>query len=465
MDTDNSRKYEEWLTVIANTRLVYNTMDELEDVLDNHSIHNNGIKRCFGTPQRMRAAFRDLKEEASLMTEGMVNLEKLLVHYKKAWIFFRDNLARRISPKEVALELLQYCYPPYLKAGISKKKAAIFEEVVRQNINVPLLVLMLLKIIPSYASKEGDVQDMADRYEQAMCLLEEFTKDGIFFNILPTITLARSEKCKSRLVLLYNVSKILDTYEAYVDSKGVYLTSSNTKLSSVDINLEGYWNECDGQLLFTDFWQFEEALNEGCYFLTHWHKDSENRLTGIRYTLFLSESVDGRLVAYILHPEAIKHRMKGLAYTDADNVWYVTDMPAEDAPDRLFFNRLIASNVWNLKLNLTRVTDAAVLEQYEAWLNKCELSKPFEYLEYEFFPNIYAITREYLYIPSGEEGEYFKVPRNAHEGFDQITLSDNVGTMKMNGRIYIAFDELLLYIGTTKNELKQYGIVRARCIE
>ena len=69
--------YIEWLTTIANTRLIYNTMSELEDMLDSHSIHNNGIKRCFTSPQRLRSAFRDLKVEVELMTDGAVALDSL----------------------------------------------------------------------------------------------------------------------------------------------------------------------------------------------------------------------------------------------------------------------------------------------------------------------------------------------------------------------------------------------------
>ena len=35
---------------------------------------------------------------------------------------------------------------------------------------------------------------------------------------------------------------------------------------------------------------------------------------------------------------------------------------------------------------------------------------------------------------------------------------DNVGTMLMDNKLYLAFDEIMLYIATTKNELKKYGI-------
>ena len=102
----DTNKYEEWLTTIANTRLIYNSMDELEEMLDNHSIHNNGIKRSFPTLQKMRSAFRDLKVEVELMTDGFVHLDQMLLDYQRAWAFFRQNLYRRSNPEQIVLELL-----------------------------------------------------------------------------------------------------------------------------------------------------------------------------------------------------------------------------------------------------------------------------------------------------------------------------------------------------------------------
>ena len=45
------------------------------------------------------------------------------------------------------------------------------------------------------------------------------------------------------------------------------------------------------------------------------------------------------------------------------------------------------------------------------------------------------------------------------------TMDGNVGTMQTNGKTYLAFDELMLYIGTTKKELQKYKIERVNCIE
>lgn len=458
-------KYEEWLTTIANTRLIYNTMDELEDMLDNNSIHNNGIKRCFTSQQKMRSAYRDLKVEVELMTDGIVNLDRVILNYQKAWNFFHDNLYRRTNPEQVAIELLSFCYPPFIRKGIGAKRAAIYQQIIEQNINIPFLLLMLMKSIPGYDSKDGDANDMPSQFERIMSLLQNFTGNDSEFSVLPSITRAREEVNKSRLMLLFHVSQILDTYESYADSANIYDSANNVKASHVNLDIVGYWNECGGELLYTDFWQIEDALNYGTYFMTHLHKDADNRLSGIRYALFIIEGADGNLIYYMLHPEAIKHRMKGLAYEDADQVWYKTDW-LDEFPNELPLHRLMYSSVWQQDIHLTRCTDENVISQYERWLNKgCEIVKPYQHLEYEFHPNLYAVTQNHLYISSENEGEFYKVPKEVNDGFERIQIDDNIGTMQMNGKTYLAFDELMLYIGTTKKELQKYKIERVNCIE
>lgn len=457
--------YEEWLTTIANTRLVFNTMEELEQFFDNRSIHNNGIKRCFVTKQKLRSAYRDLKIEVENMTDGIVNLDRVLSHYQKAWYFYRDNLYRRANPEKIAFEILAYCFPPYISEGIGGKKEALFKQIVKQDINVPFLIMMLMKVIPGYDSKDGDVIDMSRQYEQVILLMEKFVGGATYFNLLPIITRAREESHKTRLLLLFYVQQILDTYESYTDSDNLYDLANDIKESTVNLDIVGFWNECGGKLLYTDFWQIEDALDYGTYFMTHWHKDADNRLTGIRYTLFIMEGSDGNLIYYMLHPEAIKHRMKGLAYEDADQVWYKTDW-LDDFPNELPLHRLMYSAVWQQDIHLTRCTDENVISQYERWLTKgCEIVKPYQHLEYDFRPNLYAVTKNHLYISSENEGEFYKVPKEANDGFERIQIDDNIGTMLMNGKTYLAFDELMLYIGTTKKELQKYKIERVNCIE
>ena len=79
-------------------------------------------------------------------------------------------------------------------------------------------------------------------------------------------------------------------------------------------------------------------------------------------------------------------------------------------------------------------------------------------LDYTFTINLYAVTAPNLYIPTDKEGEYYKVPREAYEGLESVNINDNVGTMVLDGKTYLVFDELLLFIRATREELQRYGI-------
>ncbi len=451
-------KYEEWLTTIVNTRFLYNTMDEIETMLDNHSIHNNGIKRCFGTPRKLRSTFRDLKVEAYSMTDETLFLDKVLIKYKKAWDFFRTHLARRSNPFNTALELLQYIYYPDKRETFSNRKKAIFNEVIEEGISASFLSLMLIKVIPGYDSKDGDAIDFARQFETSMSLLEKFTEGGTMFNVLPVITRARAEKNKTRFMAYYHFSNILDTFESYNSSENMYETSTVLKQLQVELDIGGYWNECGGEAIYTEFWQIEPTINGSTFFATHWHKDANNKLTGIRYSLFLSEADDGDVIAYIVHPELIKNRMKGNRYVDSDHAWYKFELPEDPSLTYLPLKRAINSSVWPLKIDLTKVTDEEVTHNYKSWMENCDIVKLFEDCEYEFHPNMYAITEDYIYIPTENDNEYYQVPKDSYEGLDKVQFGDSVGTMVMDNRFYIVFDEFMLYIATTKNELKKYGI-------
>ncbi len=461
----NETRYEEWLTTIANTRLIYNTMDELEDMLDNHSIHSNGIRRCYFTPQRLRSAFRDLRVEVEEQTNDRIHLERTLCRYKEAWLFYKENLSRRSDPHAIALELLRYSYPPYCKEGLGPKKISIFQQAIDQNISIQFLVLLLLKAFPGYDSKDGDIADMPVVYERVIALLENFFGSCGVNRVNPSLIVAREEKHKTRLMLLNHVLEILDTYESFANSTNMYDLASTMKQQAVNLDITGYWNECGGKLQYTEFWQIEDASNDGYYFLTKWHKNADNKLTGIRYQMTITDYGDGNLVYYIMHPTAIKQHMKGIPLCDSDHTWYLSPY-IQGTPLELPLQRKLFSGVWPKEIPLTRCTDSSVIAQYEQWLqHDCTIQKTYRNLEYYFDPNLYAATPTHLYIPTDKECEYYKIPRSAHEGLDRVQLGDNVGTMRMGNKTYLVFDEFLLFIQTTKEELQRYNIEKVCHIE
>lgn len=458
------QKYEEWLTTIANTRFVFNTLDELEEMVGNHAIHSNGIRRCFPTLQKLRAAYRDLKVEVELMTDGFFQLDEVMLHYQRAWMFYRDKLYRRTNPRQIAMDLLIHGYAADGQEPAGMRNELLYSQIAEQQIHVPFLILFLLKILPGYDSKGGDVTDMYRSFEEVMQLLEQFTSNHTLFTLLPVITKARQESRKTRLMLLFHLSHILNTFTAYTTQTNLYDTAVNLKMQRVPLDIAGFWNECGGRLLNTQWWQIEAATEEGTYFMTHWRKDAGNRLTGIRYTLFVMEGADGGLVYYLLHPLSIAHRMQGLAYADRDHVWYRTDL-LPVVPAEMPLQRVLPSQVWPNTISLSRCTDEEVIAQYRQWIGQeCRIDKPYGHLEYEFHQCLFAITSTHLYIASETAGEYYKVPKSAHEGFERIQLHDTVGLMRMDGQVYLVFDEFLLYIPTDASHLQTYQIERVHHI-
>ena len=458
----NLAKYEEWLTVIANTRLIFNTIAELEDWLDNHSIHNNGIKRSFSSPQKIRAAFADLQTYVYSYSHNTILLDNFIGEYKKTWDFYRANLARRSQPQKTVEEILRYIFLPPSDNGGGTKKTEIYQQIKEQNINVAILIMLILKALPGYESKDGDVANFDGVFDEVLNILDNFVNGDGSKVLCPIAKAAHEEEDKSRMALYYYVSDILNTYSNFSS----YSNLASLKLDYVELDIEGFWNECDGTLKNTQFWQIECAVNSGSYFMTHWSKDAENRLKGCRYTLFVFKDVDDSLTFYIQNPKSIVRVLEGLPLTDEDAAWYSTDVP-EQHPRVLPLHRFIPSSVWQNKINLTRCTDEAVTSQYNKWLDSCNIIKTSKRYEYLFVPGLYAVTKDYLYVESENEGEYYKVPKSAHEGFDKIQMDDLVGCLQMNesGKVYIAFDKLLLYIEVTDENLEKYNIERVRCIE
>ena len=406
MKTNMKETYEEWLTAIANTRLLFNTMAELEDWLDNHSLHNNGVKRSFKSVQRMRAAFRDLKEQVRLDTDEVIDLEELLAEYSEAWHFYDKHLARRANPEELAFQLLLFYYSPKRTTNLNSRTSQIFQQVLAQDISVPFLISFLLKAIPGYGSRDGDATDLSH-------------------------------------------------------PQGIYDTADNVKQQTVALDLDGFWNECEGRNEYTHFWQFIEADNNTGHFMFHWEKLADGTMRHTRFLIRFLWGEQGKPVANIMHPLAFWQHIQGQPYSDEVNTYYLVEKLEHKHPTELNLRREFPSNVWSAKINLTRVTDKALNEQYANWITHNKgVTAQYPSAEYAFYPSLFAVSINYIYILSVLDDFLYRIPRDAHDGFERIKMGDNVGQLLMNNKAYLAFDELDIYLPIEPETLEKYGITK-----
>lgn len=459
MLSEETDKYEQRLSAIAGTRLIFNSLEELEIFLGNRAIHSNGIRRCFPSPQKLRSAYRDLKVEVSLMTDDLLDLDWLMRHYERAWDFYRSYLARRKNTSDLATRLLEYHYSNGAKAPAAKGLNTLFEEVERRMVNVPLLCLLLLKALPGWDSKAGDATDLDECFGRVLDFLERFTAGGGFFDVLPVIRRAREEACKTRLMLIHHTIGILDVYESYSNTANILDAVSIHKANRIALNLAGFWSTGDT----AEFWQIEHTADPGVFFATQYTRESGCLLRSVRFVVNTVESEDNRVMAFFMHPLAMKHRLQGIPYSDVDTAWYRTDRPSSDAPEELIFSRSIPSKHWPDSIKWQRV-GAADLPRYKAAVRSAVLLDPYEECSYTLTPSIYAITLDAVYVFDPQEECFYRLPRDTEHEFEKISLDDNVGILEIGSsqrRRYLAIDERLLYIPLTDRALTRYGITRA----
>lgn len=457
MTVSDKPKYQDWLITIANTRLLFNTISELEKYLDNHNIRSNGIKRCYNTEQKARAAFLDLSMYCDKLTDEGLDLAITLKQFEKASGFYHKKLSRKKNPEKVARDILSYYYPLWEDEKYTKSMHYILEEIEEKNYSIPILVLLLLKAWPGYESKEGDVKDFDILYDKVIAFMNDITKNSGYFEQMPTVNDAMQELHKTRITLLNHVKCILSSYADFASPSSIYELSQLMKDNLVDLDIEGYWNEYGGKMSRSDFWLIEKTAYAGMYFATKYNKKQNNVVEKLRYSMQISKSATS-LFVYLIHPKAVKHLVNGIAYDEGDHCYYQAERP-KDRNDvtELNLTRTYNYKGWENRITLTKVTDNKLVNDYQSVIENCDIVNKYADLEYDFLLNMYAITRDAIYICTADGEKFYKVPIDLQESFSKLTVDSLVGLIVMNsGAQYLAFDEFMIYIPVKK--IKKYGI-------
>ena len=77
-----------------------------------------------------------------------------------------------------------------------------------------------------------------------------------------------------------------------------------------------------------------------------------------------------------------------------------------------------------------------------------------------FHPSLFAVSINNIYILSVIDDFLYRIPRDAHDGFERIKMGDNVGVLLMDNKAYLAFDELDIYLPIEPETLEKYGITQ-----
>lgn len=516
-DSEKVDSYVEYLRAIRRTRLIYN-----EDIT--FGKHIDWFSDLAGMSAfRLRSTMFGLSYEAKTQTQNEVELEDLLDEYKRISDYYVSSLKRSYSfdlhkfdatrdqgKKEKVFALLDYMYAyedekkQQLEKILSGKKMSCIiadADTIKGNEDdyaIPILLLLLIGILPTYDSTLGDVKDIFNDYKILTDFLKEFAVQSAsrqYFYDTPYLTRYDTEMNIERQRILEKIkygdesvteSIVLNRLRFIQLTKGFFdllsKYANNTAIGDNYKNLEfvfpdldGIWSDSEHEN--TDFWKFEQITNG--YFFYHFHlvssstPDVEPYLTVARYEGYII-SENGENVLYLVHPNTMYNLVKEKRLTES-KLWSYIDMDSDQTKlwkekkpttiTKLSLTHLINSANWFTVSNFYRIKDVAY---YNHLLEKYEVVNEFRKEEYKLDLCLVAMTRDYLYFALDESdlknlhashltdnNSLLKVPRSISDAYQNVTFNDAIGIVTFEDKtVYVGSSEHLLYQEITTEELR-----------
>lgn len=448
------------LNAIKRIFLFSNTLEEFAAKVGVPSLANNNNFDKVGADKR-KAIFESLNEEYQIYQESSESsLEDMLQRYECTSVFYTTNeLSKQpaLSEKENILKLMKCFFFTHTLTEDNKLNKFILEiydpendKIRISNLDLSILLLLLYKIIPTYQSKKGAIDDINADYLKVKDLLNDFhnrlgsyevnliqhfweerlNSDEIRLNRLSLITLFE-DTVFSRDLINYR-RDILETYR-YFDIDGIWIDKIRDNVFyEFLLSIPGYtmmkYEVTGSEIKYTKF-SFEILLEEDGHALYTTHPRGRAR--------FVLDQKVGPL----------DHSIHDISFDDYE---YPTIIRMKD--------RVRHPNYDFCVNNLYRATEEK--SQYlQDLLESLKTVDAYEDYKTEYIPDssIFAITKEYIYIipPAPENHFLYKIPRNKYidKGILNVNVDDTAGVaVIMKKGPYIGFEELGLYIDISSDE-------------
>ncbi|MDL2241651.1 hypothetical protein LJB91_01930 [Bacteroidales bacterium OttesenSCG-928-L03] len=450
------------LNQTARLRLFRNSNAELGEYIGYNLNSNNSINRI--PPFTARCLLRELSRTVQEEIASDMDLEEVLARYEIASLFytkyFKGNNQRKDRETIVLILKRAYIYN-YIPKGEGKTQE-VLAEVENLQIDIPILLLLVLKILPRYTSAQGDVKDSRGDAEKLLVFLREFfrSSNDILLD-LPLLQrfekeIQSGESC-SRLYLIHIATEALTTFHAYSDPQERYQVNLSIEKTMPNIG-EAIWVEPDKLSSPGNFWMFE-PLASGDFFLYYYKIDERNKqLSFVRYeAYFLANGI-----LSILHPRSILPLINKQLPEGIQSLFNY-EMDNETEPNRMELEPLLTNTYPFREKTLVRMP----VNELSTWLNKLLTSdlyeKRNEYPEFDYQLLIMSlvVSEEAVYVQKSEAeaSVFYRVPKSLDPGLELIQVYDAVGVMNFRDKTYLSFVNLMLhYDVTTEESRSKYGI-------
>ena len=453
---DNEDKMEQvcgYLRMIERTRLLRNTTEELERLVGFSVGSGNGLARKGGKSLFMKdAIFRELAHIVRQDTE--LDLQEVLDAYIGA-----DRICEQMgnvaNPALFCQHLVWYFYSD---AEATDDIAPIINKVEAEQL--PILVLLVLKLLPRLSAKGGDVRDIRQDYRRLFCWLSETVNKGIIMQKLPLLTqiedeVRRHPDIMCRIHLISTANQILNSFGALSTRERISISNKELLENQFDPEVDGIWTENE---FSTVFWRFEGIANG--YHLYRYQADSSRK--SLVFTKYFMKffHLGNDIMALVIHPHAIRYMVSGkkmpnhlFAYLDCH-----IEIGNEGNSDAIItFSPQSADGHW---FALRQLRWSEKVDFFKHLLDDGQYKKTDSNAsdDYDFTISLAAITSDHIYI-SKDETTYYKIPKSLNGLLEEVGFNSNAGVMSFKNTAdgepatYIAFDDFNLYYDISTKEL------------
>ena len=504
VDYDDN-KYDDWLKIIVDSRLLFCTRKELGEHVGYASLASKSFKDLLGDNLfRKKAIFHELCDEVRILTDDLFDLEEEIECYKRASVFFKDKMQLKYficeydeERKKHTKALMEYVYgshrlPEDIRPKVEKVFKMLYDEEndrIESYYGIAYIILMVLNVLPPINDgRDIEIEKLHADYMDILSFMEDFLQEQGMGDMVITDINMFKEKVKqmyalnehlNRLFIVFTVDSILIKYHIFMHNE---IHNEVTKENMKDMR----WPKIDGIWCTTpqgntgDFWKIEEVSN--AYFVYHFFVKAGHQLEYSKCEMYLygysGNLLDDKMIfenkkdekfrkelyyGRIISPNYFKSLLAGKSL-DNTICQFICRIEHPSLSTMEYFSNNIV-DWFPHKFKLYKLSEESKLYDIEAKWQKTEIES-----SGIFRDTIYAVTTTHLYVGiindmenySSEEcdsttyEEYYKVPKSLNDAFYDVNVNDAVGILEIEidhaMKRYVAFPNFLNYYDVSTPE-------------
>lgn len=471
--------YGELLKLITNTRLLFNTIEEEGNCNGIGSFAANRYSKCTVEQQQyILDRYCKMVEEQSEGNLDLLDILEDFQEYKEYYDLYikRNTFFKNNKEKSLTMILDLFCHPERahdVKPAVEK----ILQDIKRQGLGAIYFIFLfhLGVLIPS--TKQNDVKDIEKDFHHLLDFFEAYYEPTLF-QAHPRIDYYRNlikdgETYLNRILLFRATDDILSGIVSWSDHSELLDKQHDFKEKFVTPDIEWdeeegitriWMEERNGSIIEGTFYVFTLLQNESFWLDEYKYDNQKSQLLTTRYTTRFIKA-GGKIIMYVIHPRNFIQVVENGNNNDLEEMlWAKCLMDNKKEPTEIGLKTYQGNPSCFPLQKLKLLKDKKRASLYSDMLNTYTKVNRFPETDYDFQLTLYAITRENLFIIDLEEECFYCVPLDRPELEDlapNIRMTDNIGLLKMNGKKYVVFDDISLYLNVTTPEDRERNGIEA----